>query len=127
MTSTIIKTNKELTIVDPYLDDPLFSLLEKLGAGVKIKILTSKPQGDSKVIASKFKEQRGNFELYKTNKFHDRYIIADKECYLLGSSINSFGKKATTLVQINDETVINGIKELINNAIEQSDLLTTKS
>ena len=123
----IIKINKELTIVDPYLDKPLFDILELLKPEVKIKILTSKPQGDSKVIASKFKEQRGNFELYKTNKFHDRYIIADKECYLLGSSINSFGDKATTLVQINDKAVIKEIRELINNVIEQSVLLTTKS
>ena len=121
----ILKANKELTIVDPYLDGDLFDLLEILKPEVKIKILTSKPQKDSKVMASKFKEQRSNFELIKTNKFHDRYIIVDEKCYLLGSSINSFGKKATTLVQINDKTVIKGIRDLID--IEQSNLLTTKS
>ena len=121
----ILNTNKELTIVDPYIDGDLFDLLDLLKPEVKIKILTSKPQRDSKAIASRFKEQWSNFEIYKTNKFHDRYILVDETCYLLGSSINSFGRKATTLVQINDKAVIKVIRESID--IEQSDLLTTKS
>ena len=31
---------------------------------------------------------------------HDRYIIVDDEAYLLGSSLNEFGSRATTIIKI---------------------------
>lgn len=46
---------------------------------------------------------------------NDRYIIVDnKHLYLLGSSINSFGVKATTLVPINQPEVKASINNYFN-------------
>ena len=31
---------------------------------------------------------------------HDRFIVIDKEVYILGSSLNEFGSRATTLFKV---------------------------
>ncbi|WP_340005842.1 hypothetical protein MHH52_28515 [Paenibacillus sp. FSL K6-0276] len=101
---------KELFIVDNYVDSTLFLMLETVNLDVRIKLLTSKMQGDAPVAVEKFKAQRGNFEWYKAKDFHDRYIFADNDCYLLGASIKDFANKATTLVAIKDKQVIKLIR-----------------
>jgi hypothetical protein len=123
----ISSTEKELTIVDPYIDNTVFAILEEVKKSAKIIILASKLQGDSKVMARKFKKERGNFEIYKTKQFHDRFIIVDKKCYAIGSSINNFGDKATTLFQISDDLVINKIKDLITTITKDAEVLTIES
>lgn len=123
----ISSTEKESTIVDPYIDNTVFAILEEVKKSAKIMILTSKLQGDSKVMARKFKKERGNFEIYKTKQFHDRFIIVDKTCYAIGSSINNFGDKATTLFQISDDLVINKIKDLITTITKDAEVLTIES
>ncbi|MEK3900062.1 hypothetical protein [Paenibacillus sp. FSL R7-0179] len=101
---------KELFIVDNYIDSDLFLMLENVHKDIPIKILTSKMQGDAPVAAEKFKAQRGDFEWRKAKDFHDRYIFADNDCYLLGASINNFADKATTLVAIKEKQVVKLIK-----------------
>ena len=123
----ISSTEKELTIVDPYIDNTVFAILEEAKKSAKIMILASKLQGNSKVMAIKFKKERGNFEIYKTKQFHDRFIIVDKKCYVIGSSINNFGDKATTLFQISDGLVINKIKDLITTITKDAEVLTIES
>lgn len=108
------RAKKELFIIDPYIDYQLFEMFEIVNPGVKIKVLTSKTQGDSNLIAKKFKEQRGNFELKKTKGFHDRYVFIDCNCFLFGASLNNFASKASTIVPINDEVVSISIKKFVD-------------
>lgn len=104
----------DLFIIDPYIDDQLFPLLENLKNTIKIRVLTHKTQKDSYQLAMRFQRQRGNFELRKTKKFHDRYIFTDLNCFVLGSSINSFGDKATTIIPICQEQVAKSIMDFAN-------------
>ncbi|KIL39591.1 hypothetical protein SD70_18835 [Gordoniibacillus kamchatkensis] len=88
-------------------------LNELVDPNVKIKLLTSfgKLKGDAPILAEKLKAQRPNFAMSNAKDFHDRYIIADDECFLLGASIKDFADKATTLVAINEKPVISSIKK----------------
>lgn len=45
---------------------------------------------------------KDNIHLINTNVFHDRYIIADKTVYMMGTSFNSIGKKRFTLTKLKD-------------------------
>ncbi|PWK09005.1 hypothetical protein [Tumebacillus permanentifrigoris] len=107
----IQSANKEIFIIDPYISSDIFELLEMTDESIKIRIITMKLQGDAKVVADKFKKERGNFDFRFSDKFHDRYIFVDNTCYMLGSSLNSFGDRATTLVSVNDVRVKKAIEQ----------------
>lgn len=47
---------------------------------------------------------------------HDRFIIVDKDAYLLGSSLSEFGSRATTLFKVPDASTLQGVaRKWINN------------
>ncbi|WP_378955750.1 VPA1262 family N-terminal domain-containing protein [Pelosinus sp. sgz500959] len=47
----------------------------------------------------------------KKSPVHDRFLIVDNEVYILGSSLNEFGSRATTLFRVPDPRVIIGEAE----------------
>ncbi len=87
---------KELIIIDNYADDFLLSMLKDVK--VKITIITKTSSYlDNKNVPS-------NISVIRTNVFHDRYIIADDLIYILGSSINSIGKKRFSIIKVEDNS-----------------------
>lgn len=101
---------KSLIIIDPYFDDTTLQIIEQLKFDIHIKILTSNLMGTAKIAFPKLKKERGKIELKTTEKIHDRYCILDSnKIYLLGSSINNFGNKATTIVPLNEPLIKEGI------------------
>lgn len=66
---------------------------------------------------------------------HDRYLVVDDEAYLLGSSLNEFGKRATTLFKVpapellitkathwwQDETLSIGLDSFVETLKEEND------
>lgn len=112
---------KNLIIIDPYFDDNTLQIIESLSVNIYIKVLTSKLQGTTKTSFPKFKKERGNIELKNTDKVHDRYIILDSnKIYLLGSSINNFGDKATTIVPLQEPSIKSSILSFFNETWNQS-------
>lgn len=111
MKEIFANAKKKLLIIDNYIDESLFLMLECVDPSVSIKILTSKMQGDAPIVAEKFTAQRGSINIVKTKDFHDRYIFIDNYGYILGSSIKDFADKATTLIAIKDPPVIRSIKQ----------------
>ncbi|MBP1157673.1 MULTISPECIES: hypothetical protein [unclassified Paenibacillus] len=115
-----VNVKKELFIVDNYVDSSLFLMLDIVKSSASIKLLTSKMHGDASIAVDKFKAQRGNFDWCKAKDFHDRYLIADNDCYLLGASIKDFANKATTLVAIKEKEVIKVIKTYALNMFQEN-------
>jgi hypothetical protein len=94
----IASAAKKLTIIDPYVDGTLFTLLENVQSSVQIQILTQSMKGDFKLTGQKFKDQRekalqGKLEVRKSGKFHDRFIVVDDRFFHLGASIKDAGNK----------------------------------
>ncbi|MBH0171649.1 hypothetical protein [Fictibacillus sp. 18YEL24] len=90
----------------------MFPLLDELNYKVRVRVITEKFQGDSKILYEKFKKERSNLEIQINKGNHDRYVIIDRKfVYLFGSSINSIGNKSTTIVPIENESVKSSIIE----------------
>lgn len=112
---------KNIQIIDPYIDDTLFTLLNELNNKIIINVITDKFQGDSKLLYEKFKKERGNIEIQTSKDNHDRYVIIDqKSVYLFGSSINSLGNKSTTIVPIDNESVKKSIIKYFEESWKES-------
>lgn len=92
----------EVFVIDAYVSEELLNLyLEKIPAGVKIRILTNKPQGNFVTVAKKFKIRPNvHFEVRKSDDCHDRLFFIDKDCWVMGQSVKDAGKKPTYLIKI---------------------------
>ena len=92
----------EAFLVDAYPDEEVLDLyLEKVPAGVKIRILTNTPKGKFLAVAQKFKMKPGvSFEVKASSDCHDRLYFIDGECWVTGQSLKDAGKKPTYLVKI---------------------------
>ncbi len=101
---------KRLIIIDPYVDASVITLLENVHSGVEIQVLTRKMQGDFRLAAQKFKEQRekagqGSLEVHEDKSaFHDRFIVADSKFFHLGASIKDAGEKVCAISEIEDSS-----------------------
>ena len=102
----ITSATKQLTVVDPYVDDTVIVLLEGVQHDVEIQLLTRNMQGDFQLVAQKFKQQRekaghGSLEVRKDKgDFHDRFIVADEKFFHVGASIKDAGTKVFAINEI---------------------------
>jgi hypothetical protein len=87
---------KNIIIIDPYIDDTIFDYIEIIDQGLGIKILTSTKI--KKIVWQLFqniKKIRANIQARQLDDFHDRYIVIDdKEIWHLGTSLNFLGNRA---------------------------------
>lgn len=92
---------RNIQLIDPYINEVLFTLIQEIDPKVNIQVITDKLQGDSEIQYKALKKERGNLEVRKSKDNHDRYLIIDDgKVYLLGCSINSIGNKTSTIVPI---------------------------
>jgi len=119
-----MRTTNELFVVDPYVNDDLFTMFEIVPASVEIRLLASNYQKDSKVIAKRFRRERGNFDFRQSNKLHDRYLFCDKHCYLFGSSLNNFGALPTTIVPMHDRELGTSVRRYFDEMWRECDTIT---
>lgn len=102
----VSQANRELVIVDNYIDGTLFDLLTNTKENVAIKVLTFSTPADFALEGRKFLQQhRRTLEVRKDrNDFHDRFIVLDsKRVFHLGHSIKDAGNKAMMLHELRDD------------------------
>ena len=111
----IIKTaQSKILIIDNYIDDSIFKMLQKKKNNVTAVVLTSHNSKINKLDVKKFNEQYPVVKLAVTNKFHDRFIIIDnKELYHCGASLKDLGKKCFAISKIEDNEILKRINENI--------------
>lgn len=108
----IKKSNKKILIIDNYIDESVLKMLSKKGNNVEVVIWTSNKSNIQDLDIKKFNKEYPILKIFKTNKFHDRFIIIDdKEMYHLGASIKDLGKKCFGINKIEDIEII---KKIIN-------------
>lgn len=100
------KATKLLTVIDPYIDSSLFTLLKTVAdSSIEVELLTDKYPPDFILEARKFLSQHTKMRLSvkKSKTFHDRFIIVDgKECWHVGTSIKDAGLRVFMLNEIED-------------------------
>ena len=88
------KAEKEITLIDGYVDVGTLNLLSKKNKNVSVTIYTQKRTRLTKTDVENFNAQYPSLEMKYTKGFHDRFFILDREtAYHVGASLKDAGKK----------------------------------
>ena len=100
---------KEVILVDNYIDDTVFTLFLKY-PNINFIIYTNSINNQLKLDYEKYQKQYKNISLKTFKDCHDRFLILDKkEIYHLGASLKDLGKKWFAFSKMNLK-----INEIIN-------------
>ena len=94
------KAQKEIILIDNYVDDSVLKMLNKRAGGVSATIYTAHISENLKLDLSKHNSQYQPIIIEHLNKSHDRFLIIDDDVYLIGGSIKDLGKKVSTFVKL---------------------------
>ena len=112
ITTIIKKAQKEIILIDGYVDIDTLNILAKKNAGVDVKIYTFPSARLTNTDAAIFNAQYPSLSVKKTQIFHDRFIILDgKIAYHIGASIKDAGKKCFGISLLKDSVMVT---ELLN-------------
>ncbi len=110
----ISKADKEIIIIDNYVDKKTLDILTKKNINVIVYIITSKKSNITKLDIEKFNSQYPKLEIRYTSVFHDRFIIIDKnKLYHIGASLKDLGLKVFGISKIEDLDYLNMLLDKI--------------
>jgi hypothetical protein len=94
----------EITIVDPYIGSGTFDCLRDVKQPVRLLTGSRKNQISTGVnsILKEFLAEGHEIEIRRHEKLHDRYIIFNDRCWLVGSSLKDAGQKAFNVIEFID-------------------------
>ena len=98
----IRKAKTSVVLIDNYIDDTVFSLLDKRREGVMAIVYTKSVNEQLKLDIKRHNEQYAVIEVSQFNKAHDRFLLIDDEVYHIGASIKDLGKKWFAFTLMND-------------------------
>lgn len=102
--SGVVQTaNKEVFIVDAYLDEQLFNLyVDKVPRGTPVRIPSSRIGANVETVAKMYAKGRP-LELRSSADIHDRAVFLDQRGWVTGQSIKDAArKKPTYLIELNE-------------------------
>ena len=113
----ISKANKEIIIIDNYVDKVTLDILSKKKVNVVVLLITDDKKSKlTKTDINKFNSEYPLLNIKYLNIFHDRFIILDnKELYHLGSSLKDLGKKVFGITKIEDKEYLDLLFSKIKN------------
>ncbi|MGJ1313320.1 ORF6N domain-containing protein [Sphingobacterium multivorum] len=93
--SDIIRSAKSsIILLDNYVDDTVFTLLEKRNANVSATIYTKNISNQLRLDLQRYNSQYPSIQLEIFSDAHDRFLIIDHtELYHIGASLKDLGKK----------------------------------
>ena len=114
----IQKAEKEIVLIDGYVDMSVLERFSVKKSNVAVTIYTKKnpkmTNAISKLDVQKFNSQYPTITLKYTSSMHDRYLILDKkELYHIGASLKDLGKACFSFTKMNDAESI--IPLILNN------------
>ena len=105
------KAKKEIIIIDNYAGKELLDILKNIKTNI---VVVSSNIDDT--LKKKYEMQYKNVTFINNNKFHDRFIIIDKDIlYTCGSSFKDLGKKCFYIGLIEDREILNNIISKLTN------------
>ena len=92
--SDLVKSaTKSIVLIDNYIDETVFTLLDKRAQGVQATIYTPSIGKVTQLDIDKHDAQYRSIEVKQTKNIHDRFLIIDEVVYHIGASIKDLGKK----------------------------------
>ena len=108
--SLIQKAEKEIVLIDGYVDIGTLNLLTKKNENVTVVMYTLKRTKLSQEDVNNFNSQYPLLEVRYTKVFHDRFLILDKKnVYHIGASLKDAGKKCFGISLIEDDGIVRDI------------------
>ena len=103
----IQEANKEIILIDSYVDLSVLEQFSKKKSGVQVTIYTDSKTKISTQDVQKFNQQYPQLTLNHTAKMHDRFLIIDnKTVYHIGASLKDLGKKCFAFELMEDSAVL---------------------
>ena len=104
MVEIVEKAEKELILIDNYVDVNTLNILSKKKDGVNVLIVTSGKGNLTDKDITMFNSQYPKLTVKISKDFHDRFLIIDrKEVYHIGASIKDAGKKSFGITKLEVE------------------------
>ena len=108
--SLIQKAEKEIMLIDGYVDVGTLNLLAKKNDGVFVTVYTHQRTRLSNMDVQNFNAQYPTLKIKYTKVFHDRFLILDRvTAYHVGASLKDAGKKCFGINLIQDAGIIKDI------------------
>lgn len=106
ITSLIRKAQKNIVLIDGYVDVNTLNILSKKNAGVNVKIYTYPSAKLTDKDIATFNAQYPNLIVKKTSIFHDRFIVLDQAVvYHIGASLKDAGSKCFAVSLMEDPEI----------------------
>lgn len=110
LAALIAKADKEIILIDGYVDIKTLNLLAKKKSGVDAVIYTNPKTMLSKTDIANFNSQYPLLQIKYSTAFHDRFLILDgAAAYHIGASLKDAGKKCFGINIINDDNIVKAI------------------
>lgn len=108
--SLIQKADKEIILIDGYVDIGTLNLFTKKKSNTTITIYTQIRTKLTKTDIKNFNAQYPTLKVKYTKVFHDRFLILDQTtAYHVGASLKDAGKKCFAISLIQDASIIHNI------------------
>lgn len=115
--SILKDVKEEVIIIDPYADLEMLDMVKDIDANIGL-IMKNRSLLSEKQINKFNKQYNDKLKVFKNDKFHDRYIILDRNIvYHLGTSINHLGKRVFSITLLEDKIVKGSLLNCINNIV----------
>lgn len=99
------KAKEELIIIDGYADKSLLDIIRNIN--IPVTLITKNKTLLKDIDIKKYQKQYNNLKIIHNDKFHDRFIIIDKnQIYHLGTSLNHAGNKVFAINKIEEPELI---------------------
>jgi hypothetical protein len=110
LTDIIMQADKNIVLIDGYVDIVTLNIMAKKKAGVDVIFYTNPSARLTGQDIANFNAQYPSLEVKRTNAFHDRFLFIDDTVgYHIGASIKDAGKKCFGINRIEDVGVINDL------------------
>ena len=108
--SLIQKAEKEIMLIDGYVDVGTLNLLAKKNDGVSVTVYTHQRTRLSNMDVQNFNAQYPTLKIKYTKVFHDRFLVIDRmTAYHIGASLKDAGKKCFGINLIQETGIIKDI------------------
>lgn len=106
--ATIIRSaQKNIVLIDNYIDESTLTHLSKKRKDVNVILLTRNKSKALELDVARANEQYRNFTLKTFNQSHDRFLIIDnQEVYHIGASLKDLGKKWFAFSKMDKNSVV---------------------
>ena len=93
ITERVREAKRRIVLIDNYIDESVFTILDKHTKGVKAKIYTKNFTPQLSLDLEKHNAQYAPIEVEPFDRSHDRFLCIDDTVYHIGASLKDLGKK----------------------------------